>query len=181
MESEGTNFHSTTLQWHSTQASVLLTGSFDRNASVCDVRATAADWKAAAKWTLSSGPWPRHTHARARRRSFGARSCLVESQHARCVSSTLPCDHTMLCSALSFDCNCCSCLSFCLLSVCLSICAALYLFPFPPSLLYPPPPPSQPFPLYPPLPLLSLARDAGRRRVRGVGSAKRAPVPGQHG
>ena len=42
------------LQWHPTQAAVLLTGSFDRNASVCDVRATAADWKAAAKWSVSS-------------------------------------------------------------------------------------------------------------------------------
>jgi periodic tryptophan protein 1 len=42
------------LQWHPTQASVLLTGGFDRNASVCDVRATAADWKAAAKWAVSS-------------------------------------------------------------------------------------------------------------------------------
>jgi len=42
------------LQWHPTQASVMLTGSFDRNASVCDVRATAADWKAAGKWSVSS-------------------------------------------------------------------------------------------------------------------------------
>jgi periodic tryptophan protein 1 len=33
---------------------VLLTGGFDRNASVCDVRATAADWKTAAKWAVSS-------------------------------------------------------------------------------------------------------------------------------
>eukprot|EP00293_Proteomonas_sulcata_P004268 CAMPEP_0184320696 /NCGR_PEP_ID=MMETSP1049-20130417/115357_1 /TAXON_ID=77928 /ORGANISM="Proteomonas sulcata, Strain CCMP704" /LENGTH=351 /DNA_ID=CAMNT_0026641275 /DNA_START=120 /DNA_END=1175 /DNA_ORIENTATION=+ len=42
------------VQWHPTEAAVLLTGSFDKNASVLDVRATAADWKAAGKWAVSS-------------------------------------------------------------------------------------------------------------------------------
>ncbi len=31
-----------------------LQGSFDKTAAVCDVRATAADWKAAGKWSVTS-------------------------------------------------------------------------------------------------------------------------------
>lgn len=54
------------LQWHPSDASVLLTGSFDKTAAVCDVRATAADWKAAAKWQISSDveciTWDPHNH-----------------------------------------------------------------------------------------------------------------------
>ena len=42
------------LQWHPTEAAALLSGGFDRRAAVVDVRATAADWRAAARWELAA-------------------------------------------------------------------------------------------------------------------------------
>jgi periodic tryptophan protein 1 len=42
------------LQWHPTEAAVLLSGGFDRRAAVVDVRAAAADWRAAARWELAA-------------------------------------------------------------------------------------------------------------------------------